>query len=66
MEYEIGTQYISRGKRKELNTVVDILYTYNHINELVKLRYVSEHNFLGQTVIDRDVSPTTIKMGLVT
>ncbi len=60
-------QYKPRGrKHPKLCTVVDVLKTYNKAGELVKTRYVSEHEFLGQTVIDRDVCETTILRGEVT
>lgn len=65
MTYAIGTQYKTRGKQPRLCTVVDILRTYNSANELVKTRYVAQHEFMGQVVTDRDVCATTIAMGLV-
>jgi hypothetical protein len=46
-----------------LCAVTDILKTYNSKGELVKIRYVAEHQFMGQTVTDRDVVETTIAMG---
>jgi hypothetical protein len=45
--------------------VVDKLETYNGKGELVKTRYVSEHEFLGQTVTDNDVVPVTILRGRI-
>lgn len=65
MEYPIGTQFKTRGKAPKLCTVVDILKTYNNANELVKVRYVATHPFMGQNVTDYDVPATTIAMGLV-
>lgn len=62
---EIGTKYQTRGKRRDICTVIDILKTYNNAGELVQTRYVSEHTFMGQRVVDRDVVATTIKMGLI-
>ena len=64
----LGKQYIRTSWRKnpKLCTVVDVLKTYNKAGELVKTRYVSEHEFLGQTVVDRDVCETTILRGEVT
>lgn len=64
-EFAIGTQFKTRGKAPKLCTVVDILKTYNSKNELVQVRYVATHQFMGQTVTDRDVPATTIAMGLV-
>ncbi len=63
--YPIGTQYKTRGKHPRLCTVIDILKTYNYSGDLVSIRYVSTHDLLGQSVLDRDVVATTIAMGLV-
>jgi hypothetical protein len=46
--------------------VTDILTTYNSKNELVKTRYVSTHEFMGQTVTEYDVPASAISMGLIT
>jgi hypothetical protein len=64
--FPIGTKYIQRyrgGHTKEC-TVVDILRTYNSACELVKIRYVSTHPFMGQLVYDYDVVDTTIARNL--
>lgn len=63
--FTIGTKFKTRGKRPRLCTVTDILKTYNSRGELVKLRYVAEHEFAGQIVTDHDVVETTIAMGTV-
>ena len=63
--FQIGQQYKTRGKHPQLCTIVDVHRTYNSANELVKLRYVTSHQFCGQTVLDTDVVDTTIAMGLV-
>jgi hypothetical protein len=63
--YTIGTKFKTRGKYPKECTVIDILKTYNSKNELVSIRYVSVHTFLGQQVIDKDVPATTIAMGLI-
>lgn len=66
MEIKIGMKYIPRGrKNKHVCTVVDIWKTYNNKGELVKTRYVSEHEFCGQIVTDCDVVQPTIAMGLI-
>ena len=65
MEYPIGTQFKTRGKAPRLCTVTDILKTYNSAGELVKTRYVAQHDFMGQKVNDYDVVATTIAMGLI-
>lgn len=63
-EYPIGTRYVTQGKHPKLCTVVDVLKTYNSAGDLVNLRYVSTHQFCGQTVTDRDVVSVTIARGL--
>jgi len=63
MENLIGVVYKTRHKKPRICTVVDKLETYNSKGELVKTRYVSEHEFLGQIVTDYDVVPTTILRG---
>lgn len=63
--YNIGTTYVSSGKRKDVCTVIDILKTYNSAGECVTLRYVATHLFMGQIVTDHDVVETTIARNLV-
>lgn len=69
MTIAIGTKFIKqRGKhtnKERVETVTDILKTYNSAGELVKTRYVAEHDFLGQKVTDRDVCLITIVKGLI-
>lgn len=65
MDITIGTKYQNRGKRKDICTVIDILKTYNNAGDLVQTRYVAEHTFMGQQVIERDVVATTIKIGMI-
>ena len=65
MQNLIGVVYKTRGKHPKICTVVDRLETYNSKGELVKTRYVSEHEFLGQTVTDNDVVPVTILRGRI-
>ena len=68
MTIEIGTKFIKqRGKVKNdrIETVTDILKTYNLAGELVKTRYVATHAFCGQTVTDSDVLGVTIQKGLI-
>ena len=68
MTIEIGTKFIKqRGKVKNdrIETVTDILKTYNLAGEHIKTRYVTEHDFLGQKVTDRDVLGVTIQRGLI-
>ena len=63
--YEIGTEFMSGGKHPRKCVVTDILKTYNSKNELVKIRYIATHEFLGQTVTDYDVIAVTIAKGLI-
>lgn len=60
-EFKIGTQFIRNNKRKDVETIVDILKTYNLKNELVKTNYVTVHEFLGQKVYDYEVNAITIQ-----
>lgn len=62
--FPIGTKFKTQGKHPRLCTVVDIWKTYNSNNELVHVRYVATHEFMGQIVTDYDVVETTIKRGL--
>ena len=64
-KFKIGTKFRTMGKAPRLCTVVDIHSTYNVNGELVKIRYVAEHEFIGQTIRDSDVVETTIARGLV-
>jgi len=64
MKYPIGTKFFSRGKSQNLCTVVDVLRTYNSAEDLVRVRYVCTHEFMGQTVTDYDVPETSITMAL--
>ena len=61
--FPIGTKFLSSGK--DVCTVVDILKTYNNAGELVRIRYVAAHPFMGQDVYDYDVVDTTIAMRLL-
>lgn len=63
--YPIGTRFKTRGKHPRNAVVTDILRTYNHKNELVKIRYVAVYNFAGQQITDVDVVRTTIDLGLI-
>ncbi len=63
--YNIGQQYMTQGKAPRLCTVKDILKTYNFADELVSIRYVASHEFMGQIIVDIDVCDTTITRGLI-
>jgi hypothetical protein len=65
MEYTVGTKFQTRGKHPKECVITDILKTYNLLGELVEIRYVARHVFMGQTIIDRNVCATTIAMGLI-
>jgi hypothetical protein len=65
LRFQIGQKFATRGKHPRICTVTDILKTYNSKGELVKIRYVAEHDFLGQIVTDHDVVETTIAMGAI-
>jgi len=59
-KFSIGQKFKTRGKSPKVCTVQDILRTYNSKGEMVKLRYVATHDFMGQEVVDYDVCETTI------
>ncbi len=63
-KYEVGQQYLPKGKGCTLRTIIDIHTTYNLASEVVRLRYVSTHDFLGQKVIELDVCETTVSIGI--
>lgn len=66
-KYQIGTQFLKRwGKGRNdfwLETVIDILTTYNAAGDLVKISYLTEHELMGQTIKD-EVCETTICRGI--
>lgn len=61
-QFTIGTEFKRRNK-DYIETVTDVLTTTNMTGEVVAIRYVCDHEFCGQTVVDRDVVATTIAMG---
>jgi hypothetical protein len=65
MKYPIGTKFKTRGKHPKECVVVDYLTTTNLNGDIVKQRYVAQHEFLGQVLTDYDVVETTISRGLV-
>jgi hypothetical protein len=64
-KFRIGTTFKTRGKHPRLCKVTDIHVTYNNSGELIKIRYVATHEFMGQTVTDYEVPETTIAIGLI-
>lgn len=62
--YPIGTKFTPIGKHATECTVTDMLTTRNLAGEIVAIRYVATHIFMGQTVTDRNVIPTTIARGI--
>lgn len=63
--FEIGQRFMSNGKHPREMVISDILRTYNSANELVRIRYVAQHTFMGQIVTDHDVCETTIARRLI-
>jgi len=64
--FKIGQQFIKQGrKRRDVETISDILTTTNSAGEVVKIRYAATHEFLGQIITDYDVIETTIARGLI-
>ncbi len=62
--FTIGTEFTTRGKFSRKCKIVDILQTYNAAGDLVRVRYVAEHEFCQQKVLDYDVCDTTVAVGL--
>jgi len=63
--FKIGLQFMPMGlKHPKLETIVDVLRTYNSNNELVELYYVTEHDFFGQKVRRGMVTDTHIARSL--
>lgn len=61
-----GTKFVRRGrKHKVVETVVDVHITRNLAGDIVKTRYVTEHDVMGKPVRDYDTCATTIKKGLI-
>lgn len=60
--FPVGMTYESKRfpKAKELTTyeVVDVLRTFNSVNDCVGIEYVVRHLFAGQTVTERVVDTT--------
>ena len=64
--YAIGTTFKKVGrKHTQVETIVDVLFTRNLKGDLVRIRYISEHEFLGQKIKDCDVIHTTVSRGLI-
>lgn len=63
--FAIGTKYRPVRKHSYDCIVIDILTTTNSKGEVVKIRYVAEHEFCGQTVVDSDVCDSTIARALL-
>jgi hypothetical protein len=61
--FPIGTQFTTRHKHPKTCVVVDRLTTRNESGDIVSLKYVCTHQFMGQTLTSYDVPETTIAMG---
>lgn len=61
-KHSIGLVFhLKKGKsKKEEYKIIDYHVTYNSRHDIVKFRYVTEHDFLGQKVRDYDVCQITI------
>ena len=60
-----GTTYNSSGKNSKVCTVINVLTTHNLAGDLVAIRYVTTHDFMGQKIISNSVLQTTIAMRLI-
>ena len=57
MKFPVGTTYQHRGRTY---TVTDYHVTRNLAGDVVRERYVAEHELCGQRITDRDIVETTI------
>lgn len=65
MRYPVGTKFMKRyGKVMQEHTVRDYYVTRNLAGEVVRERYVTTHEVMGQLVFDFDISETTIARAL--
>jgi len=62
-KYEIGQQFTTRGKRQDVCTIIDIYTTTNESGEVVCIRYIAQHEFLGQ-IIDAEYCAATVARGI--
>jgi len=65
IRFKIGDRYIKKGRHERVCTIVDIYKTFNSLDELVGVHYVTTHDFMGQTITEYDVIDTTIARGLI-
>ena len=63
--FKVGDTYKTRGKHPRLCTIRNILSTYNLQGELVRIRYVADHELNGHVITDYDVCETTVLMGVL-
>lgn len=62
--FKIGQKYMAANKRKDICEIVDVLTTTNSKGEVVAIRYLTVHDFCGQTVFNHDVVDATIAIGM--
>jgi len=59
----IGTSFIqknSKGKREDVETIIDIHTTVNSAGGVVKTSYVAKRTFMGQEIVNYDIPKATI------
>jgi len=59
-EYAIGTQFKTRGKYPRALCSDRRVQDLQFQRELVHVRYVAEHEFMGQKLVERDIVAVTI------
>lgn len=63
--YPIGTKYLPMGRKNaKVCTITEGFKTFDSKGNLVKISYQSQHDFMGQVVINNDVCETTIARGI--
>jgi len=63
--FPVGTKFNTRSMSPRLCTVVDFHVTTNLAGEVVRARYVSTHEFMGQLITTIDITDTAVARGLV-
>jgi len=61
--FSIGQQFTARGKRKDVCTIIDIYTTTNESGEVVCIRYIAQHEFMGQ-LIKAEYCAATVARGI--
>ena len=61
----IGRKYEIQGRRRDIATITSLYFIYDINEDLIAYQFNSEHQFMGKTLINYDISYTSIKRGLI-